>query len=106
MRSHSDRWRRMGFDALIFRVKGFLTPGRMLRWEAFQARVYITHSPTCTFVPIPVLVVGLMRLVLASINEYGITGIGKVVRGYEYKLRSMDDKRSQAETLAIASSQD
>ena len=78
----------------------------MLRWEAFQARVYITHSPTYTFILIPVLVVGLMRLVLDPINEYDIAGISRTIRGYEYSLRSIDDKRSQAETLAIASLQD
>jgi len=107
MRSHSNRWLRMGFDALILRVKGFLAPGRMLRWEAFQAGVYITPSSTCTCLPAPAIVAFPMRLVLISMGKYNIIGIGIGIGigGYEYSLSSIDDKRSQAGTLAIASFQ-
>ena len=110
-RSHSNRWRRMGLDALILRIKGFLFPGRMLRLEAFPAGVYITHSPTCTCMPVPVVVAGLMMLVLGLMNRYryrysryrySITGTSIGVSGYEYNLRSIGDKRSQVETLDIA----
>jgi len=101
VRSYS---RQMGLDNLISRINGFLFPGRMLRWEAFPAGVYITHSPTCTCMPVPVVVAGLMMLVLGLMNRYrySVTGTSIGVSGHEYNLRSIGDKRSQVETLDIA----